>query len=108
MLNIPKNLNIQDQATRSIISHDGTYFEGEWNFRGYTPQGCDEPGDCFVHTLGFNLETTHRRDDWHCFNTFAAKEGPKCKEIDKTLRFLGFSWMHGNLMAWGGGNGMTP
>jgi hypothetical protein len=54
MNNIPRNLKVQDAKTReALLGSASKYFEGEWNFRGYHPVGCDEPGDCFVHTLGF-------------------------------------------------------
>jgi len=60
---------------------------------------------CFIDKLGFYLDKNYERLHFFCFDTTVSKKGPDCQRGDKSFKHSGFTWIKGNQLNYGGGNG---
>ena len=99
----------QQRATKRVDLNP-FLIEGEWDFKGYYPEGCKLKPTCFTKKMGFELDrTAGKQESWLHFKTKAELTGDTCP-VEHGLFHGGFGnmWMKGNQILNGGGNGHKP
>ncbi len=76
--------------------------------QGYFPEECIQAPKCRTGKIGLALDKTlDRPSEWHCFYTKGSKVG-ECGDQETDFQHFGYTWVHGNLIYYGGGKGLKP